>query len=251
MATYKKRGAKKTQNTKDSQATESRTEEVFSNLDTGASRLEHWIATYQRQIFGIIFGIIIVVLGYLGYQSLILNPKIDEANTEIFQAQDFFEKGLADEDLRDSLFQNALNGANGKYGFLDIIDNYGGTPAANLATYSSGMIYLHLGEFELAIDFLEDFDSSDPLLSPLALGGIGDAFAELEQLSSALNYYQKALSFSDNKITYPRYLRKAGLVALSLGDKKTAKSYFTILKDEFSDGVDAKHIDALLGKASI
>ena len=251
MATYKKRGAKKTQNTKDSQATESRTEEVFSNLDTGASRLEHWIATYQRQIFGIIFGIIIVVLGYLGYQSLILNPKIDEANTEIFQAQDFFEKGLADEDLRDSLFQNALNGANGKYGFLDIIDNYGGTPAANLATYSSGMIYLHLGEFELAIDFLEDFDSSDPLLSPLALGGIGDAFAELEQLSSALNYYQKALSFSDNKITYPRYLRKAGLVALSLGDKKTARSYFTIIKDEFSDGVDAKHIDALLGKASI
>jgi len=251
MATYKKRGAKKTQNTKDSQATESRTEEVFSNLNTGASRLEHWIATYQRQIFGIIFGIIIVVLGYLGYQSLILNPKIDEANTEIFQAQDFFEKGLADEDLRDSLFQNALNGANGKYGFLDIIDNYGGTPAANLATYSSGMIYLHLGEFELAIDFLEDFDSSDPLLSPLALGGIGDAFAELEQLSSALNYYQKALSFSDNKITYPRYLRKAGLVALYLGDKKTAKSYFTILKDEFSDGVDAKYIDALLGKASV
>ena len=251
MATYKKRGAKKTQNSKDYQATESRTEEVFSNLDTGASRLEHWIATYQRQIFGIIFGIIIVVLGYLGYQSLILNPKIDEANTEIFQAQDFFEKGLADEDLRDSLFQNALNGANGKYGFLDIIDNYGGTPAANLATYSSGMIYLHLGEFELAIDFLEDFDSSDPLLSPLALGGIGDAFAELEQLSSALNYYQKALSFSDNKITYPRYLRKAGLVALSLGDKKTAKSYFTILKDEFSDGVDAKYIDALLGKASM
>jgi len=251
MATYKKRGAKKTQNTKDSQATESRTEEVFSNLNTGASRLEHWIATYQRQIFGLIFGIIIVVLGYLGYQSLILNPKIDEANTEIFQAQDFFEKGLADEDLRDSLFQNALNGANGKYGFLDIIDNYGGTPAANLATYSSGMIYLHLGEFELAIDFLEDFDSSDPLLSPLALGGIGDAFAELEQLSSALNYYQKALSFSDNKITYPRYLRKAGLVALYLGDKKTAKSYFTILKDEFSDGVDAKYIDALLGKASV
>ena len=251
MATYKKRGAKKTQNPTGSQATESRTEEVFSNLDTGATRLESWIATYQRQIFGLIFGIILVVLGYLGYTNLILNPKIAEANTEIFQAQDFFEKGLADDDLRDSLFQNALTGANGKYGFLDIIDNYGGTPAANLATYSSGMIYLQLGEFELAIDYLEDFNSSDPLLAPLALGGIGDAFAELEQLSDALNYYEKALSFSDNKITYPRYLRKAGLVALSLGDKKTAKGYFTILKDDFSTGVDAKHIDALLGQASI
>ena len=251
MATYKKRGAKKTQNPKGSQATESKTEEVFSNLDTGASRLEQWIAAYQRQIFGFIFGIIFVVLGYLGYQSLILNPKIAEANTEIFQAQDFFEKGLADEDLRDSLFQNALSGANGKYGFLDIIENYSGTPAANLATYNSGMIYLHLSEFELAIDYLEDFNSSDPLLVPLALGGIGDAFAEMDQLSNALNYYEKALSFSDNQITYPRYLRKAGLVALSLGDKKTAKEYFTILKDDFSSGIDAQHIDALLGQASI
>ena len=76
MATYKKRGAKKTQNPKGSQVTESRTEEVFSNLDTGASRLEQWIAAYQRQILGLIFGIILVALGYLGYQSLILNPKI-------------------------------------------------------------------------------------------------------------------------------------------------------------------------------
>ena len=83
------------------------------------------------------------------------------------------------------------------------------------------------------------------------MGGIGDAFAELDQLSDALNYYEKALSFSDNQITYPRYLRKAGLVALSLGDKKTAKEYFTIIKDNFTNGVDAKHIDALLGKASI
>ena len=83
------------------------------------------------------------------------------------------------------------------------------------------------------------------------MGGVGDAYAELEQLSEALSYYKKALSFSDNQITYPRYLRKAGLVALSLGDKKTAKAYFTILKDDFSDGIDAKHIDALLGQANI
>ena len=130
MATYKKRGAKKTQNPKDSLVAESKTEEVFSNLNTGATRLEQWIAAYQRQIFGLIFGIIFVVLGYLGYQNLILSPKIAEANMEIFQAQDFFAKGLADEDSRDSLFQNALSGANGKYGFLDIIDNYGGTPAS-------------------------------------------------------------------------------------------------------------------------
>ena len=82
------------------------------------------------------------------------------------------------------------------------------------------------------------------------MGGIGDAFAELEQFSDALQYYEKALSYSDNKVTYPRYLRKAGLVALSLGDNKTASEYFSIIKDEFSDVVEASNIDALLGQAN-
>ena len=62
------------------------------------------------------------------------------------------------------------------------------------------MIYLHLDEYGLAIHFLEDFNSSDPLLAPLALGGIGDAFAELDQLSDALNYYEKALSYARIKL---------------------------------------------------
>ena len=36
----------------------------------------------------------------------------------------------------DSLFRLALNGGEGKYGFLDIVDEYSGTKAANLANYS-------------------------------------------------------------------------------------------------------------------
>ena len=72
MATYKKRGAKKTQSPKGSQVTESRTEEVFSNLDTGASRLEQWIAAYQRQILGLIFGIIPVSYTHLTLPTILL-----------------------------------------------------------------------------------------------------------------------------------------------------------------------------------
>lgn len=249
MATYKKRGAKKTKISQQNPDVD-KTEEVFSNLDTGASRIENWIASYQRQILGFIVGVVIIVLAYLGYQNLVVSPLIEEANDEIYYAQEFFEKGLTNEIDRDSLFQNALHGANGKYGFLDIIDHYSGTPAADIATYSTGMIYLHLKEFERAIDYLEDFDSSDPMLQPLALGGIGDAFAELEQLPNALQYYEKAFSYSENQVTYPRYLRKAGLVALSIGDKKTANEYFSIIKDEYSDGVDATNIDALIGQSS-
>ena len=64
MATYKKRGAKKTKTFQHNPEVD-RTEEVFSNLDTGASRIENWITNYQSQILGLIIGIIIVVLAYL------------------------------------------------------------------------------------------------------------------------------------------------------------------------------------------
>lgn len=147
MATYNKRGAKKSQKQQQTPAIESRTEEVFTTLDTRASRMEHWIASYQRQIIGVIVATIVIVLGYLSYRNIIVEPKAAEASTEVFQAQKYFEQGLADEASRDSLFQRALSGGDGKYGFLDIIDNYSGTPAAEMATYSSGMIYLHLGDF--------------------------------------------------------------------------------------------------------
>ncbi|MBL6647169.1 MAG: tetratricopeptide repeat protein [Flavobacteriaceae bacterium] len=246
MATYKKRATKKAETAKQSEST---TEEVFTSLDSSAGLAEGWVSKNQQIILSSILGIVVIVLGYLAYRNFMVLPKSEEANNEMFQAQKYLEQGLADESLKDSLFNLALNGGEGKYGFLDIIENYSGTDAADLAEYNVGMIYLQLDEFELAIDYLEDFSSNDPVLKALALGGIGDAFSELNQKNDALDYYKKALNFSDNSLTKPRFLRKAGLVALDLGSVDLASEYFSELKDGFEDSPEAKNIDALLGMA--
>ena len=47
------------------------------------------------------------------------------------------------------------NDSNGKFGFVDIIDNYGGTNAANLATYYAGIAYLNTGKYQEAIQYLD------------------------------------------------------------------------------------------------
>ena len=92
MATYKKRGAKKT-NTSQHHPEVDRTEEVFSNLDTGASRIENWIANYQSQIIGLIVGIIVVVLAYLVYQNLVVAPKVVGQYRNLFCAR-LLPKGI-------------------------------------------------------------------------------------------------------------------------------------------------------------
>lgn len=184
MATYKKKGFKR--KTKDLDKNQSTTAEVFDTLDQSASSTEKIVAKYQNYIVGFVITVVVIVLGFLGYSSLILEPKSDEANNELFTAQNYFSQALVDAENSDSLFSLSLNGGEGKYGFLDIIENYSGTKASNLAYYSAGMAYYNLNDFENAIDHLKNFDSDDEILSALALGGIADSFAELNQLEEAL-----------------------------------------------------------------
>ncbi|MGB0828151.1 MAG: hypothetical protein ACPGO9_01645, partial [Flavobacteriaceae bacterium] len=152
MATYKKRGAKKSVSPKQNNEVvqESTTAEVFDTLDTTASKTEEWVVKYQNLIFGFIGVVALSVLGYLGYQNFVLEPKEQEAASELNQAQYYFELAVNSIEA-DSLYKRALNGGEGKYGFLDIIENYKGTPAAKLAAYSAGMSYLNLKEYDNAI----------------------------------------------------------------------------------------------------
>ena len=191
MATFNRRGYKKSRSNNANNSDKSQTAEVFKSLDSTANKSEQWILKNQNKIFIVIAAISISVLSYLGYQRLIVEPKEKEAISELNTAQYFFELALVS-NKPDSLFNLALNGGEGKYGFLDIVDEYSGTKAANLANYSIGMSYLNLKEYGNAIIYLEKFKSNDILLQSISFGTIGDCFSELNQPNEAFEYYQKA-----------------------------------------------------------
>ena len=125
MATYKKRGGRP--KTKVEQQTiiedDSATAEVFNTLDQGANKAEMWVAKNQKYIFGVIGLIALGVLGYLAYQTYVQQPKEAKAMNEMFQAQNYWEQAMTATD-NDSLFNLALKGGNGQYGFEEIITKY-------------------------------------------------------------------------------------------------------------------------------
>ena len=249
MATYKKRGYKpKTKKEKEEIVEEnSATAEVFNTLDEGASKTEEWFVKNQNYIIGVIAAIAIVVLGYLGYNKFIAEPQQKEAMNDMYQAKKYFEdatNGVAS----DSLYNMALNGGEGKYGMLDIIDQYGGTPAGNLANYYAGMAYLNLKDYQNAVTYLSEFSSDNKMLGPIAKGGIGDAFVQLEQLPEALEYYEKAFKANVNEFTTPMYLLKAARVAIDLGENQKALDYLNRIKSDFSSSTEASQVDVLIGK---
>ncbi|MBF4517485.1 tetratricopeptide repeat protein [Flavobacterium sp. ANB] len=258
MATYNKRGYKAPKEKEVKEVNEetqviidekdSTTAGVFSKLDETASRTEDWVAKNQKIIIGLVAGIAVATIGYLAYQKFIEAPKQDEAANEMFVAQQNFQKAT-DGVASDSLYKLALNGSEGKFGFIKIADEYSGTDAGNLANYYAGMAYLNTGKFDEAIKYLGDFKSEDLILSALAKGAIGDAYSQKNQQKEALDYYVKAAESNKNDFTTPRFLLKAGKTALALGQKEDALKYFTDIKENFDATPEAASVDVLIGLA--
>ena len=258
MATYNKRGYKTPKEKEVKEVTEeqqvvidekdSTTAGVFSKLDETASKTEDWVAKNQKIIIGLVAGIAVAAIGYLSYQKFIASPKQEEAASEMFVAQQNFEKAVNGVSS-DSLFKLSLNGSEGKFGFIKIADEYSGTDAGNLANYYAGMAYLNTGKFDEAIKYLGDFKSSDVILSALAKGAIGDAYSQKNQQKEALDYYVKAAESNKNDFTTPRFLLKAGKAALTLGQKEDALKYFTDIKENFDTTPESSSVDGLIGLA--
>lgn len=255
MATYNKRGYKAPKPEVEADETvtaqyindkDSETAEVFDTLDSTASKMGTWFTKNQKFIFGGILVLAVATVGYLGYNHFIMEPNEEEAANEMFQAQQYFDQAVNGQDT-DSLYNLALNGAEGKMGFLKIAENYSGTKAASISSYYAGMAYLNTGKFKEAIGQLENFQSDDLILKATSLGAIGDAFSELNQPNEALEYYLKAANHNKNDFTTPRFSYKAGLVALQLGKKEEAFKLFTLVKEEYKSSPEAANVDYYLG----
>jgi len=248
MATYKKRGHKpKTKEEKvEIQEQNSTTAEVFSSLDEGASRSEAWVSANQNYILIGIGIVAVAVLGYIGYTQWIQKPQEELAANDLYYPQQYFEQAFQNPAAQDSLLQLSLDGADGKFGLLEIIEEYPGTKAADLARYSAGMAYLNLDNYQEAINYLEQYSSNDEILGALAKGGIGDAFAELDQPSEALEYYEEAFKHAENDYTTPRFLYKAAVIAMESGQMDQALDYLKRIEEDYSASDEAANVKALI-----
>ena len=251
MATYKKKGYKpKDKKEQEALKMQSTTAEVFNTLDESASKSEQWIEKNSKPLFYGLVVVIALILSFLGYNKFIVEPQEEAALNELaFPRKYFNDANLASGDDIDSLLLLGLEGADNKYGFLDISTQFGGTKSANIANYYAGVSYLKLKEYEKAIEYLSKFDSDDEILGPTAIGAIGDAFADIDQTEDALDYYEKAANKKNNEFTTPLFLFKAGKLALSLNKFSKAEKLFTQIKENYSTTEIGRNIDKYIYSA--
>ncbi len=216
------------------------TEDKIHVVEEALSKTEQFIEKHQKLLTIIIGAIIVIGLGIFAFQKLYLAPREKDAQGQMFMAQKYFEQ--------DSL-NKALNGDGNYVGFLSIIDDYSMTKASNLAKYYTGMIYLKQGKFEDAITYLKKFKAGDELVSPMALGGIGDAYTELGQKDKALDYYLDAANERDNDLTTPLYLMRAAWTYEDLGKFDKALEVYTKIQKEHYKSMEARDIEKYIERA--
>lgn len=213
-------------------------------IDVAATlgKAENFVEKNKKALAIIVGGIVLVVGGFFAYQKFIAAPREEEAQNAMFQAQYYFE--------RDS-FNLALNGDGTAAGFLGVIDEFGGTDAANLAEHCAGICLLNTGKYDEAIEHLKEFSSDDIVVGAQNLGLIGDAYMEKNQVDDAIDYYKKAADKSDNNFTAPIYLMKA---AGALEDQKKYKEALEIyerIKNDYYQTREGQESEKFIARAKI
>ncbi len=216
-------------------------EETLIDIVDAKEQAEDFFERNQKLILGILGVIALIIGGYFAYHTFYKIPRDREASEQIFQAELQFQ--------RDSFELALLNPGGGYSGFLDIIDNYGGTKTANLAKYYAGICYLHLGKFEAAVSYLKDFKPHGQITPIMKFGAMGDAYSEMEQFSEAEDAYRKAGRAADNNFLTPYYLKKLGLLYEQQGDYAAALEVFKQIKEDYSQSQDGFNIDKFINRA--
>lgn len=215
--------------------------QTISNVEQTLTKTEHFLEENYK-ILLIVLGVIVALVGIVWLGKLYLNKRNDEAQSQIYQAEKYLEM--------DSL-KLALNGDGNYLGFLDIAKDYKFTNAGNLALYSAGICYLHLGEYQQAIDFLNKYSKKDLVLGSIAIGATGDAYVELGDLDKGVAKYVEAADYAKNSFNTPLYLMKAGEIYELNGKYSEALKVYERIENEYPLSTEGTTIEKYIARVKL
>jgi tetratricopeptide (TPR) repeat protein len=215
--------------------------QTISSVEETLTRTEQYLEeNYKVLLSGL--GVIVVLVGLVWLGKIYMNKRNDEAQTQIYQAQKYLEM--------DSL-KLALNGDGNYLGFLDIAKSYRLTNTGNLARYGAGICYLHLGQYQDAIEFLDKYSKKDNVLGSLAIGATGDAYVESGNVDKGIAKYLEAADFGKNSFNTPIFLMKAGEL-YELGGKYTdALKVYERIEKEYPESTEGTTIDKYIARVKL
>ena len=208
------------------------------------SKTEAFFEKNGKLVIVALVALVVLVAGGYAYKTYVLDRNKTAAEELIVEAQERFAGETPDYAL-------ALNGDETGAGFLDVVEQYGSTPSGNLAKHYAGICYLHLGELDLATEYLAKYKAVKGLAGAVVnaqnYGLRGDIAVEQGNYEAAVKLYKKAVAAADNNYTAPLYLYKQGLALVALGKEAEAKACFETITTEYQSSMESREAERMLG----
>ena len=211
-------------------------------LDAAQTQTENFFEKNSKMVVVAIVAIFVVAAAIFGYKKLIVEPRLNDAQEMLYEAQYRFEQENAD-------FALALNGDENVPGFAQVIEKYGNTPAGNLATVYAAACALRLGDFDAAEGYLAKYSNvkgaTGELVNAMAVGIRGEIAVEKGDYAGAAAIFEKAANVSDNNYSAPLYLRKAAMAYAAAGNAAKAQECLQTINDKYPSSIEAREAEKL------
>ena len=193
---------------------ETTVDKINENLTSASEKL----ANNQKVIYIVIACIVVVAALIMSYIFFYRNPRINKA----FEAYNQVEITAYGND--------SIAAAEYKI----VADKFSGTDAADMANLSAAESYYEIGKYKEAIECLNNFSNSEPILEANALILKGDCYVNIKKYDDALDCYKKAINKADENIQIvPRVLLKEANIYDAQKKYDKALECYTIIKKDF------------------
>ncbi len=168
-------------------------ENSIDKLNSNLTSASEKIANNKKIIFWVVGIIAVVACFVLSYLFIYRNPRLNKS----FEAFNQVEITAAGND--------SVAAAQ----YKKVAQDYSGTDAGKMAALAAAESYYNLGNYKEAVECLDKFSTSEPVLEANALVLKGDCYVNLKKYDDALSCYKKALDKADkNEQIAPRVLLK-------------------------------------------
>ena len=196
------------------------------------------VSFFEKNQKKILYGVgtcLVIIIAALLIHQFYITPRNQRAKEAIFQAEQLFQNAN---------YEKALEGDETNMGFLTVADKFGGTKVGNLAHLYAGLCYEKLGKYEEAVDQLESYSGrGDEMISPAALGALGNCYAQLGQNDKAAETLLKAAKTADNASLSPTYLIQAGELYEAEGKPEEALKLYNEVKTKYVNSMAVQQQD--------